>query len=45
MYGTMSTCITGVSSAINIRVVKTTLKVSETPQRAWNPNNPTCNAL
>jgi ribulose kinase len=34
MCGTMSTCITGVSSAINIRVVKTTLKVSETPQRA-----------
>ncbi len=45
MYGTMSTCIIGVSSAINIRVVKTTLRANETPQHAWNPNNPTCNAL
>jgi hypothetical protein len=25
--------------------VKTTLKANETPQHAWNPNNPTCNAL
>jgi hypothetical protein len=25
--------------------VKTTLRANETPQHAWNPNNPTCNAL
>jgi hypothetical protein len=34
VQGTMSTCITSVSGAINTRVVRTTLKASETSQHA-----------
>ncbi len=31
-----------VSSAIDTRVVRTTLGANETPQHAWNPKNPIC---